>query len=131
MCTPVAANSALLTQSRMLKAANLHRDFAEAVERSLDLLWLGRQRRSVPDFRLRHIAGGSDVALVTGMITDASMCLPCIAKKSGAPTEQINALLRLIAANLRLAVAICQCAACLEMKTTFRINTNGHPQDAE
>lgn len=131
MRTPVAANPALLTQSRMLKADNLHRDFAEAVERSLDLLWLGRQQRGVPDFRLRHIAGGSDVALFTGIIIDTAMCLSCIAKKSGAPTEQVNALLRSIAANLRLAVAIRQCAACLETKTTFGINTNGHPRDAE
>ncbi len=75
--------------------------------------------------------GGSDVALVSGMIMETAICLPCIAKKSGAPTEQVNVLLRSIAANLRLAVAIRQCAACLETKTTFGINTNGHPRDAE
>jgi len=131
MRTRVAANSAFLTPSLMLKAANLHRDFAAVVERSLDLLWLGRQRRSAADFRLRQIAGGSDVALVTGTITDAALCLPCIAKKSGVPTEEVNALLRAIARNLRLAVGIRQCAACLETKTTFGINTNGHPKDTE
>jgi hypothetical protein len=75
---------------------------------------------------LRHIAGGSDVAMVTGMIMGAQMCLPCIARKSGASTEQVTALLRTIASNLRLAVAIRPCGACLERKTTFGLKTNGH-----
>ena len=77
------------------------------------------------------VAANPDVALFTGIIIDTAMCLPCIAKKAGAPTEQVNALLRSISANLRLAVAIRQCAACLETKTTFGVNTNGHPRDAE
>jgi hypothetical protein len=76
--------------------------------------------------RLRPIEGGSDVAMITGMITDAAMCLPCIAKKAGVATDEVNTLLRSVAANLRLAVGIYPCAACQENKTTFRLKTNGN-----
>jgi hypothetical protein len=84
-----------------------------------------------PSFRVRPIAGGSDVALVTVMITDTALCLPCIAKKSSVPTEKVNDLLLSVARNLRLAVGIRQCGACLERKTTFGLTTNGHPKDTE
>ena len=81
----------------------------------------------VPDGRLRPICGGSDAALVTSIIRDASLCLHCIAKKSGVPVEQVNGLLLIVSRTFRLRIGPHRCDTCLERKTTFSVPTDGRP----
>jgi hypothetical protein len=128
MSTVVADYPALHTASLLLQAGNLRRELADVVERSRDLVWLGGELQRSANLRLPQIGGGSDAdaALVAEMITDTAMCLGCISKRSGVPTEQVNAILRSITGTLRLSIGMRQCAACLERKTSFAINTNGN-----
>ena len=60
-------------------------------------------------------------------ITDVTMCLSCIARKTGVPVEQVNGLLRTITRTLRLRIGPHRCDACLQHKTTFSVTKDGHP----
>jgi hypothetical protein len=67
----------------------------------------------------RTIGGGSDAALITMMITGATLCLDCIAKKTGVPVPEVEAMLTGIAKTLKLSAAPGRCDACLGQTTVF------------
>jgi hypothetical protein len=73
---------------------------------------------------LPAISGGSDDAgLVAAAITDASLCVECIARRSGVPVTRVDAVLTTIAMTLAVAMITTRCAACLETRRTFRLGT--------
>ena len=112
------------------QAVTLHADLAMALARSRSLIDHVRQRRRTSPFRV--IRGGSDAGrgdagLVVSTIADTKMCVPCIARHTGIPVEQIDALLRTVARTLRLMIGPHRCDACLQHKTTFSVTKDGHP----
>ena len=70
---------------------------------------------------------GPDIALITSIITDANLCLPCIARKTGVSVGQVNSVLLIIARAIRLRIGPHRCGACLEHRGTFSVPTDGHP----
>ena len=89
------------------------------------LIERGRTRRRLRP--LPQIRGGSDAALVVREITDARLCLHCLARKTGVSVLQANALLTTIVRTFRLKIGPHRCDACLERKTTFSITKDGQP----
>src|SRR6185436_12970903 len=107
----------------LARAATLRAELAGAVALSRRLLERGRQRRLSSTYpRLRPIGGGSDAGDVALAITDASLCLQCIAKKTGVPEHETDALLMRIATTLKLVAIPGRCDACLDRGTTFRLD---------
>jgi len=74
--------------------------------------------------RLRPIGGGSDVALVTQTITDAFLCVQCIARKTGLPAVEVDGVLKTMARTVRLGIGTRRCEGCLSVKATFSVITN-------
>jgi hypothetical protein len=127
------STSIATTRDAVSRAASLLADHTEAraqlavvLEQSLQLCAAGRDRRlSSPYPLLRRISGGSDVALVTLAISGASLCLACLAKKTGIPAAQVEAALTTIATTLRFAAAPGRCGSCHEARTIFRLDRDG------
>ena len=111
----------------LAEAAIRHANLAAAIERSRDLCWWGHQLCVGVDVRRRTIRGAStdDAGLLVTMITGVSVCLECIAKRSGVPGGRVDALLTTISGNIALVVDTRHCEACLETKRTYRLATNG------
>jgi hypothetical protein len=107
-------------------SARLHCELAAAIEASRELVRRSWEVCLSTYPRIRPISGGSsdDAAIVVTMITDVSLCLECIAKKSGLPLTRIGALLTTIAANIALVVETGRCDACLETMTTVRLDSH-------
>ena len=80
---------------------------------------------------LRGGAPGDDGALLTTIITGASLCLDCISRKSGIPIAQVDAVLTSVARTIALAVVTRPCAACLETKRTYSLDGASARTDAE
>lgn len=117
---------ALLAPLLLMRAASLRAGLAGTRAVSRRLIARGRERRLTSTYPLlRPIGGGSDAALVAVAITGASLCLPCIAKKTGVPEAEADTLLLRIATTLRLGAGAGRCDSCLEQKTTFRLNRAG------
>jgi hypothetical protein len=77
--------------------------------------------------RICPIAGGSsDEAAVVTVITGASLCLECIAKKSGVPPPRVDAVLTMIAGTVALVMETHRCGACLETRKTFSVDSARH-----
>jgi len=74
------------------------------------------------------IRGGSsdDAAVVVTTITGVSLCLECVAKKSGVSLPRVDAILTVIAGTIALVVETRRCSACLETKTTFSFDSAAH-----
>ena len=116
------------TAGLIVQATTLHAEVAAVCAQSRALIERGRERRRFSAYpRLRPISGGSDAALVVMTITDATVCLPCIARNTGIPVEQVNGLLRTITRTLRLRIGPHRCDACLQHKTTFSVTKDVHP----
>ena len=62
-----------------------------------------------------------DLALVSAVITDASLCATCIARKTGIPLAQVKCMVAEIASALRVASAGALCDACLLARKVFRL----------
>ena len=62
-----------------------------------------------------------DAALVSTTITDASLCVECIAKKTGIPTPRVKAALEMIAETVKVAWHESSCDACLTTTKVFRL----------
>ena len=77
--------------------------------------------------RIWPIGGGSDIELVTAMLMDVALCLPCLSGKAGISVDDVNAVLMVIVKTIRVAVGPRRCDACLERKTTFGIRVDGQP----
>jgi len=113
------------TAALIAHAATLHADLAALCVESRALIEHVYARRRASPFRV--IRGGSDIALVTSTITDANLCLACIARKTGVPVGQVNSLLLVIARTIRLRIGPHRCGACFQHRGTFSVPTDGHP----
>jgi hypothetical protein len=122
-------SAASLTLSLLARAAALRAELTRVCTESRRLVEQGRGRRLSTTYpRLRVIRGGSDAGLVALAITDASLCLACVARKTGVPEPEVDAILLRVAGTLKLAAVGGRCDACLELKTVFRLNrTAGDP----
>ena len=71
------------------------------------------------------ISGGAgpadDVALVTAVITGASLCAECLAKKTGVPFGRIDAALGRMGQTLTVVITTARCDACLTVTKVFRL----------
>lgn len=76
---------------------------------------------------VRPISGGADhvedTAVVLTMILGSSLCLDCIARKSGVPAPRVDAIITTISETVILIVGPGRCDACLETTRTFRIDS--------
>src|SRR5713226_9675869 len=95
------------TAALIVQATTLHAEVAALFAQSRALIDCGRQRRHRSP--LRVIRGGSDAgrgdaALVVSTITETRMCVPCIARHTGVPAEQVNGLLMMITKTFRLRI---------------------------
>ena len=124
----VSRDAALLTPSLLAETALRHAELTAVIERSRDLVWWARRRRSSAAFKLQPIRGGvgavgvADAAdLITSAITGASLCAACITKKTGVPLTQVERVVARIASALRVATAGALCDACLIAKKVFRL----------
>jgi hypothetical protein len=68
---------ALVTPSLLATIATLHLELDEVIDRSRDLLWLGRQRRLGHDALVRDILGGSDGPIAEGWAAPQPKCPIC------------------------------------------------------
>ena len=80
-------------------------------------------------------SGGADhdegVTVVLTTILGRSLCVDCVAKKSGLPVPRVDAMLATIAGNLTLSAQSGRCDGCLQSKPTFRLDSDaaGPPLD--
>ena len=86
-----------------------------------------RVRAAIKEVLAAEVERLRDPGLGFITITDVTMCLSCIARKTGVPVEQVNGLLRTITRTLRLRIGPHRCDACLQHKTTFSVAKDGHP----
>jgi hypothetical protein len=116
------------TAALLERAASLRAEFAAVVECSRVLLATGRERRLSSSYpQLRTIGGGSDVALIAAVLTNARLCLECIARKIGIAEAEANALLTELARTIRLTLGPPRCDSCLQHRTTFSVTRDGQP----
>ena len=72
--------------------------------------------------RIWPISGGSeDVELITLILTGASMCAECIAKKTGVPFLRVEPILTRIGKTIRVMDSGTLCDACLTTRKVFRL----------
>ena len=62
-----------------------------------------------------------EAALITALILDRPLCLPCMASKSGVPAERVTGALDAIGAALVLSRQTDPCAACGAMTTVYSV----------
>lgn len=81
----------------------------------------------------RRIRGGSDLdsPFIVEIIAKASMCLPCVAGKTGIAPVRIAEAIERIRAFMVVQEAAARCAGCLQVTTTYQIpdhdNGSGAP----
>jgi hypothetical protein len=75
----------------------------------------------------RFITGGSDAELITAIITGASLCIECIARRTGMSSAQVDTMLARIAMTVRLSVQPSRCTVCLEDKMVFTLYRTPEP----
>jgi hypothetical protein len=85
------------------------------------------RERQLSERTRRLIRGGSDVAVVAEAITDARLCVHCIARKTGVPAEEVNGLVTTLAGTIRIWIGPHRCDACLERRITFSLNKERPP----
>src|SRR5262245_36926666 len=124
-----SCSTALLTPSLLVQSAGLHADLAAIIERSRDLLWQRRSLRRRASPRLRQVCGGGSSAAVqiTLMIAGASLCLDCIARKTGIPGGQVDSLLTTIGQTVQVDTGPGVCSGCLTATRVFRLATSERP----
>jgi hypothetical protein len=129
--------AALLTPSLLAETARRHVELGAVIERSRDLLWWGRQRRSSVAVHLRTIRGGvggvgvADVAnLITSTITGASLCAECIAKKIDVPSGRVKLTLIRISTTLKVTSGGAGCDACRISAKVFRLASESRSSPA-
>ena len=72
--------------------------------------------------------GGSDAEMIAGVLSEAPLCLSCIAKITGVPSPQIEAVLATVATSLKLTLRSAHCSSCLEQKpVTYALTTSAKP----
>jgi hypothetical protein len=123
----------LLTPSLLVDRLTINAELAATIERSRDLVWLGRALTS-PDARYRPrppIGGGSDpdAALIVNALSGAALCLGCITTKLGVPPARAEALLAVIGRTVKIGCHT-HCRACLERKPAFTLSTRSSVQRA-
>jgi hypothetical protein len=116
----VAPVEAVATRSKDPVVRDAIRRSRSDIVRSKDLLWRAAESL-VTSANIRRISGASDAALVTGVLRDAPLCLPCIARKTGVPAPEAESLLFVIAGAVQIIRAAASCVACLDVTTTVRI----------
>lgn len=62
-----------------------------------------------------------DPALISTVITGASLCMDCIAKKTGIPLAQVEPVLVGIGETVKVMSDVAPCDACLTAKKVFRL----------
>ena len=114
---------AALTPCLLNEAAVLRAQLAEVVERSRDLRWHIRRRRLPGELRVREIRGssGDDVGPVTLAIVGASLCVDCVARKTGVTKTRVERLLITVGRTLRLTTGAAPCDSCLNVTRVFRL----------
>jgi hypothetical protein len=119
----LTVGAAVLAPSLLTRASLLTMELTATIDRSRDLTWLSRRLRSLGSARVRSIAGGvDDPGLVLATIAGASLCPDCIARKTGMAAAEIDALLTKVASTIALTVTGGRCDACLESRTTYRLD---------
>jgi len=78
----------------------------------------------------RRIAGGSDGELVSAIVTEAPLCIACLAGRTGVPRQQVDTVLSRIGRTIKLSVRPGRCAGCLEDKMVFALHRARRPADA-
>src|SRR5215813_1788754 len=120
--------AAFETPALLARAATLHADLSVLFTESLTLIERGGERRLTSTYgRLRSIRGGSDLPLVMDAITEAVLCLDCIAKKTGLQRVEADDFLKRLAEIVWLRIGTRRCDSCLESKATFGIARNQQP----
>ncbi len=68
------------------------------------------------------ISGGSDdPGLITAILADgATLCVECMAKKTGIPLAEIEPVLVRVSKTLRVQTAEARCGGCLSVGTVYR-----------
>lgn len=70
-----------------------------------------------------RLSGASDVdsALVTTLIAGASLCVDCIARKTGLTIEQAVTAFRVLGKEMKLSAKVGRCDACLGRAVIHRL----------
>jgi len=112
----------LTTPELLAKCVALHADLAAVLDESRGLCGQGLQLAIAAYPRIWPISGGSaDVELITLIITDASLCAECIAKKTGVLLRQVEPILVRIGKTVRVFDSGTPCDACLTTRKVFRL----------
>jgi|SRR5215470_2153750 len=118
----------LETPALLARAATLHAELEEVCAESRALIERGRVCRLTSIYsRVRPIHGGSDLPLVMDVISEAALCLECIAKKTGLQRVAVDDLLKRLAEIVWLRIRPRRCDGCLQSRTTFGIARNEQP----
>jgi hypothetical protein len=84
----------------------------------------GRARARARNLRRTHaICGSSDVdgPLLASLITDASLCGDCIARKAGIPRWRVDDAMSRVGRVIQTIAAISRCDACLKETVVHRL----------
>jgi hypothetical protein len=75
----------------------------------------------------RRIAGGSDLGslLIVEIIAASSVCLECLAKKTGIAISRASDAMERIRVIMAVTVESGCCEACLQVMTVYRLSENG------
>src|SRR5215212_25596 len=87
-----------------------------------DSLMLKVRAQEVRGARRLRGASDADAILVTSLITAASVCIECIASKTGLKADQAATAVRILGKALSLTTQAGRCDACLRLTVVHRLN---------
>lgn len=120
MATSLGA--AVLTPSLLIDADRLREDLTDVAERSRDLCWWSSRLAVAtrPAWPIRG-AAGDDVPLVTALGGSVTLCVDCLARKSGVPLGRVMPTMGRICETLRVDSGVALCDACLMARKVYRL----------
>src|SRR5438552_387024 len=73
--------------------------------------------------QVRTISGASDLdtSTIVALLANVSLCIDCIAKKTGVPRDEAKTLLSRIQTSIIVTGESARCEACLALTTVFRL----------
>lgn len=117
------ATIAIIEQSRRLleRAAALWGEVAALIDDSRTLIREIYEQQGGRS-KLRSISGGSADGLVSDvLVSGAALCVPCIARRSSVPVDEVESILAAIGKTIQVDSAAALCESCLAAGMVFRL----------
>ncbi len=76
---------------------------------------------AMADLRPIHGSPDGDAGIIVTTITGVSLCVDCVARRTGVSAPHVDAVLATIADTVKMSMGLGRCDGCLGRKMVFRI----------